>query len=186
MQIDQNFWIVFNALAQALSAFGTLAAVIVSLYLASSRFSIKVKVTANVSHLFDTNGDIIGEYVQIEAVNERPRQVQITSIGWEIGLLKKKLTQLPPAYGNFMPNSSIPSMLTEGQTFYIYIAKKDFIENAESFSKALPRIHFFKKFFAKRIQVCVTLSNGKTFKSRITPAVQGTMLDMLGLRKKPN
>ena len=81
-----EYWKFINTFAPWFSAFGTVTAVIVSLYLAKSEKPIKLRLLADIRILTEENNP---KYLMIEAINIGSRVANITWIGWEIGLFKK-------------------------------------------------------------------------------------------------
>jgi len=88
--LEQTHWQFINTFAPWLSAVGTLAAVIVSLYLARKRDTPKARLLVY-DIMVVTAGDTRPppHYVQFRVVNEGDRRVRITQIGWRYGLFKK-------------------------------------------------------------------------------------------------
>jgi hypothetical protein len=87
---DKETWKFINTFAPWLSAIGTFAAVVISLYLARQGKSVTLKITAG--HRLMATPGIQGpypEYIAINIVNTGYRDAQITNIGWKVGFFKK-------------------------------------------------------------------------------------------------
>lgn len=82
-------WEMINSFANWLSAIGTLAAVVVSLYLAS-RSTNKARLSVGIRIFIGPGSEApYPEYVVFKIVNHGERPLRITQIGWKWGLWKK-------------------------------------------------------------------------------------------------
>ena len=80
-----------------LGSIGTLAAVIVALYLARRDRTIKCSANVNISILFDSFSSPQEEYLSITITNLNYRSFKFTGISWRKGIFKKiYLWQSPP------------------------------------------------------------------------------------------
>ncbi len=80
-----------------LGSIGTLAAVIVALYLARRDRKIKCSVNVNISVLFDNFSSSQEKYLSITITNRNYRSFKFTGISWRKGIFKKTyLWQVPP------------------------------------------------------------------------------------------
>ena len=89
--MDRATWQFINSFSSWLSAIGTVAAVIVALYLARRDKRIRLEVSAGI-RLIVTQG-IKGnppEFLTIRVTNIGHREAQLTNIGWKIGFFRKK------------------------------------------------------------------------------------------------
>src|SRR5688572_29955936 len=88
---DRATWQFINTFADWFAAAGTIAAVIVAIYLARRDKTVRLSINAGV-RLIVTPG-VKGphpEYLSITAVNIGHREAQITNIGWHVGLFKRQ------------------------------------------------------------------------------------------------
>lgn len=111
--ISKSEWELINSFANWLSAIGTLAAVAVSLYLASRLSIPTAKLT--VGHRIIIEPGMKGqppEYVLFQIVNTGDRPIRVTGIGWKVGLWKKRqAVQMSEA----LISSPLPVDLAHGQ-----------------------------------------------------------------------
>jgi hypothetical protein len=132
MTPDQNLQL-WNTIGTWFAAIGTIAAVIVALYLSnkSSRIKLKTYIGIMVS-TENVNGS--KRHLGIYITNRSERIVTINSIGWQIGKGKTKKV----AYQTLLPSDTIPIDLAYGkQAQYLIPLEKwgpetfanDFIEN---------------------------------------------------------
>lgn len=111
--ISKSEWELINSFANWLSAIGTLAAVVVSLYLARRLSSPTAKLT--VGHRIVMTPGVKGpnpEYIQFHIVNTGDRPIRVTGIGWKVGLWKKR--QAVQMFEGLM-SSPLPVDLAHGQ-----------------------------------------------------------------------
>jgi hypothetical protein len=89
--LSQQQWEFINGFANWIAAIGTVAAVIISLYLALSSNKPKAKLSVGVRVMF-TPGDSGPHpaFVVVKLVNLGDRPIHINSLGWKSGLFKKK------------------------------------------------------------------------------------------------
>ena len=88
--MDSETWRFINTFAPWFSAIGTIAAVIVSLYLARARRPIKLEVRSGHRILVGDSSELkYPEYIFIGAINVGHRVAYITNVGWKTGCLKK-------------------------------------------------------------------------------------------------
>ena len=162
--MDRTTWEFINSFSAWLSAFGTIAAVIVTLYLARLDKRVRLEVSAGL-RLMVTPG-VPGEhpeYLVIRIVNIGHREAQITNIGWKAGLFKRKLAVQTTIKDGL--SSDLPVRLRDGQEANYYIPLKEHPNWLRDFVKDfLPnKIRFRSRF----ISITVHTSIGKTFESKI-------------------
>jgi hypothetical protein len=118
-------WELINSFANWLSAIGTLAAVIVALYLAYR--AARPKVQLSVGHRIIIEPGTKGptpEFVMFKVVNAGDRPVRITQIGWKVGLYRKRYAvQMYEA----SLSSKLPVDLSHGQeaSWMVPLAARD-------------------------------------------------------------
>lgn len=121
--IPKPQWEIIAALATALSATASFAAVWVALHLAKRVSIPKVKFTVG-HRVMVTQGEKgpYPEYVLFNVVNTGERIIRISQIGWRVGLLKKRfaIQTFDPRY-----SSKLPVELTHGQEANYFVPLAD-------------------------------------------------------------
>ncbi len=175
---DKETWKFINTFAPWLSAIGTIAAVVVSLYLARQGSSIKLNITAG--HRLRATPGIKGpypEYLVINIVNIGYRDVQITNIGWKIGFFKKQMQHAIQLIEPDGMSSPLPVWLKYGEQANYFIPlglKREWLEN---FIKDFYKYH--TKSRVKHTKVWVSTSLGKTLESTIEDGLQKIILEYI-------
>jgi hypothetical protein len=83
-------WDLYNGLGTWLSAIGSLAAVIVALYLSSRSTRYKAKVSVTPVTMFSVaDGDYVRRFLQFTVVNTGERPFRVEQLGWRSGLFSK-------------------------------------------------------------------------------------------------
>ena len=82
------FWTQIAAVGQAVGAFATTAAVIVSLWIASSDRRAHIRVEAGLRLVIPGDGTDATDIIKIEITNWGSRSVQVQSIGWRTGYFR--------------------------------------------------------------------------------------------------
>ncbi|MFC1650571.1 hypothetical protein ACFL2X_03275 [Candidatus Latescibacterota bacterium] len=174
--IEKSTWEFINTFAPWFAAIGTLAAVIVSLYLARQDRRIKLKVSAG-HRMLVTEGQQgkSPQYIVISVVNVGHREAKVTGIGWEVGLRKKiSAYQTVPRDGL---SSTIPVKLEDGDEANYYIPLQGELKWIESFNNDILKPH--PKFNLIFTKVVVFTSIGKVFKSKIEKGLQNKILEVI-------
>ena len=86
-ELTLRFWEVIGAWV---AAFATLTAVVVSLWLALSQSKVKLKINAGHRLLLTEGQKETPDYCYINIVNISPKPAKIVSVGWQVGLFKKR------------------------------------------------------------------------------------------------
>jgi hypothetical protein len=111
--LSKSEWELINSFANWLSAIGTLAAVVVSLYLASRYARPQAKLTVGHRIAIEPGvKDFYPEYIQFHVVNTGERPITITQIGWKVGLRKKRYAV---QMFETLASSPLPVELSHGQ-----------------------------------------------------------------------
>lgn len=151
------------------SAFGSIAAAVVALYLANRSGAQKLTVrVAVVLEVISTGGGqndrpIVNRSIQFYVVNVGDRPVRIINLGWQVGLFKKKyaMQKIPPHLGN----SSMPVDLQHGESAHWSIALNDTSTSWEhEFADKILRDAGPARFLTLRGSVQTSL--GKSFLTR--------------------
>ena len=181
--MDRSTWEFINSFSPWLSAFGTIAAVIVALYLARIDKRVRLEVSAGI-RLIVTPGapGPHPEFLAIRIVNIGHREAQVTNIGWEVGLLKKKLAvQITVKDGL---SSDLPVRLKDGQEANYYIPLSENINWLRDFVKDfLPNKFRLRSRF---IKVAVNTSIGKSFKAQIEKGLRDRFIDVASKHDSSN
>ena len=171
--IDQNILSLLNTIGIWLAGIGTLAAVIVALYLARRDTIVKLKIYAGHRIIVSQGSKEKPDFLSIGITNVGFRKTTIINIGWKIGLLKKKYaiqTLYPLPYSDNLPKTIgdgeeakflIPFINFEGYPNWIDEFPKDFLVK-------------FPAITSLNLKLQVFTSIGKTFEVRVEE----------GLRKK--
>ena len=123
--LDQDTWRFINTFAPWLSALGSLAAVVTSLYLAASnrRPTVAVKVSLDTGP--DLNGENERRYVRVDATNAGYTDVNIVRFQWEVGMRPfiKRFNQA--RFDSVKSSSAIPIVMkpAETATFFIFMTR---------------------------------------------------------------
>lgn len=160
--IGKAQWEMINSFANWLAAVGTVAAVIVSLYLAS-RNTHKAQLSCGLRILIGPGSEEpYPEYVVFRVVNHGDRLLRVTQIGWRSGLWKKRYAiQL---YEETM-SSKLPVDLEHGQEAQWFIPTNVAGEPWPSyFSRAALLPHYRLACFTLRAQAHTSI--GKIFEAK--------------------
>jgi hypothetical protein len=84
-----TWWTAFGAIAQAIGAVATFAAVAVSLWVVQSERQLQAKVTAGIRITFVGDGSPGVYWVGVTIVNTGMRAIRVTSTGWRTGWLSR-------------------------------------------------------------------------------------------------
>lgn len=112
--VSKSHWDLINSFSNWLSAIGTIAAVIVSLWLASRAWRLQAKVS--VGHRIIIQTGARGEYPEImvfQIVNTGERPIRVKSIGWRTGIFRWK--RFAPQMHDQQQSSPLPIELSHGQ-----------------------------------------------------------------------
>ena len=159
-----------------MSAVGTIAAVIATIYFAWRGQRIRLKISAG-HRLIVGQGTPkpFPEYLCIRVVNIGYRDTNIKSIGWEVGLFNKRY-----AVQNIVQNqysSKLPVLLREGEEANYFIPIDKEANWLEKFCQDMlmphPRIH------VNFIKIWVTTSVGKTFESKIESNLKKKLKELI-------
>lgn len=126
-------WGKTEVIAQILSAFGTLAAVIVALYIASRDRRFYLDVFAGIRQLVSSGPPSLEggdqDFVMIQVTNLGARPVTIVWIGWQVGRFKPATFVQIHDYTNYM-SSKLPVTLNDGGSASFPIPLKAFGKNS--------------------------------------------------------
>jgi hypothetical protein len=117
--IIKQDWQFINSFADWFSAFGTIAAVIVALYLARQDKRIRLLATAGHRVIVSQGSkEPHPQYLTIRITNVGHRDVQVIGIGWRIGLFKKSYADQTIICDGI--SSTLPVRLSDGDEACYY------------------------------------------------------------------
>lgn len=153
-------WQFINSFAAWFSAFGTISAVIVALYLV--RQDKRIRLHVSVGHRVIVSQGLKGQppqYLAIRITNIGHRDVQVTGIGWRIGLFKKSYAEETIIRDGI--SSTLPVRLRDGDEACYYFPLFSDIEWLREFIQKmlLPNLQWKLWFTYVRIYTSV----GKVF-----------------------
>lgn len=174
--MDVEKWKFINTFAPWFSAFGTFAAVTVSLYLTrKERIRLALEAGRRAVGSLGQEGKFL-TYLQIYIVNTGRREATITSIHWQFGLFRKvRAVQFPP---NNAISSSLPRKLQDGEEArYLFPLEGETLW-LEDFAREflLPNA----KRSLRHAKVGVFTSTGNVFWVRISRSLQEWLANYCG------
>lgn len=156
---DTETWRFINTFAPWLSALGTTAAVIMSLYLARRSTRPKLRVSMSIMFGFLPGTSIKKEYLLIAAVNAGFRDVTVKGLAWRIRRpWPRTFIVIPP--GNQSKN--LPAKLTYGDETSFLFPVDDFPEQAAPLLAELRKRRWLS-FALRRMRGGVYTSTGEEF-----------------------
>ena len=174
--LDQETWRFINSFAPWLAAIGTVVAVITALYLARKEARIQLKVRALIRYVVIAGTDLGPgpNYLSVEVSNVGQRTATVTHIYWKTGIFRKKnyVWLIPPDSPSNVPvklndgeQATFMDLLTKFESFNEKIAKEDLSGWASGLK-------------ARFVRVCVGISTGDTFESRLDKSLRTHILEM--------
>ena len=180
--MDLATWQFINTFADWFSAFGTISAVVVALYLARRDKSIRLEVFAG-HRLLITPGQSESppEYVCIGIVNVGHRETQITNIGWKVGFLKKKFAIQTVMRDGI--SSPLPIRLRDGDEARYYIPLQGDLRWLVDFAEKMLQPNPKMRLRFLRIQVFTSV--GTSFDVKIEKGLRNKLLDYIAGKDLP-
>ena len=176
--MDKETWRFINTFAPWLSAIGTLAAVIVSLYFARRDKKIRLDISAG-HRLIAIPGQVVRperkDWLVIKVTNIGHREAQITNIGWTVGFFKKH-GAIQMTFDNAGMSSPIPVRLKDGEEakYYIPLNQSDWIKTFfDEYLQLRPKLRI------RSARVLAFTSVGNVFKSRIEKGLREKILEKI-------
>lgn len=170
---------IVNAAAQAVSALGTLAAVIVALYLARHQVRANLAIRTTVVRLVTPGvpDSDEGRFLRVGIANSGFRDVKIISMGWQVGRIIRRahFHQLLPL--NAL-SSSLPAKLAPGDTADFYYPWEQFIKNSTSIRTAIGT-GWLRRRRARTTQFVAYLSTGEAIRSAIERQLSDEFLRLM-------
>lgn len=157
-------WELINSLATWLSAIGTLAAVVTSLYLARRDARIDLMINAGLRMLVLGGKVQASDFIYINLTNLGRRGARVTQLYWKTGILWKKIYVWIPQQNDF--SARIPVKLSDGDEAIFLSTLADF---ESSFSEIANDVFsgWFGGLKARFIRVGVCTSSGDKFEKRL-------------------
>jgi hypothetical protein len=177
--MDTETWKFINSFAPWFSAYGTLLAVIVALYLATSARRITFKVNAGLksittSDLFDRKKTNKGVY--LSATNTGSRTARVISFSWRCGFLKKHWTVQPSSKNEH--STPFPQDVYDGEEVRYWIPIEMFAQNIKRFFPS----EFAKKYpelYVKSLRIEVSTSAGAQPSGKVEKPLQEHIVFLL-------
>jgi len=117
------------------------------------------------------------EYILIHIVNIGQREVQITNIGWKVGLFKKQRQYAIQVIEADKLSSPLPVWLRYGEQANYYIPLGDEREWLKDFIKDFYQHHPESRVMHTKIQISTSI--GKTVESTIEKGLQKIILEYI-------
>ena len=159
--ISHEEWKIINSFAPWFSAFGTILAVVVSLYLAYLNRKISLNISSNI---FSLNTG--GEYFFIKVVNDGYNSVIINNISLQYGLFRKTYIGIGDNNISSECSTSLPAKIEVGDAVNLCmnIDKEDNI--LENFYNNFLKTNLYINIFT--LKIVVNTTSGKSFKNRVS------------------
>lgn len=175
--LDKEHWDFINSFANWISAFGTVGAVVVSLWLALRPERITLSVSAGIRVVIIPGVQVApARFITISAVNRGKRVAKVTGIGWAYGGRRRKnrrtLLQLPGDPRDGM-SSPIPVLLDDGQQAQWMFPKEAWMEQIDK---------LYSEDWRKTIRsfvVEVSTSVGHTFRAPVDQALKEALIEAM-------
>ncbi|MCY4153869.1 MAG: hypothetical protein OXD47_11250 [Gammaproteobacteria bacterium] len=174
--MSQDSWLFINSFAPWLSAVGTIAAVVATIYFAKRGERVRLKISAG-HRLLVGQGmpEPFPEYLCIRVVNIGYRDTNVKNIGWKVRLFKKRYAVQNIVQNQF--SSKLPVLLRQGEevNYLIPINKETNWLKRFCLDMLMPNpqvhIHFVK--------IWVTTSVGITFESKIESSLKKKLKELI-------
>ena len=149
----------------ALSVIGTLAAVIVALYLSGQDRKERIRAKSGIRVMGRAGDPESSTIVMISATNLPHRPITVAGIGWRVGIIKKQSFVQIPDFTHPMSHS-LPKKIEYGDTATFVFDIDKFFSKPDSIVKHLSLIF---PWLTKRRMYCLisTSASPKDFKIRI-------------------
>lgn len=181
--LPQEQWQLINSFAEWFSAVGTVAAVIVSLYLARQDQRVRLRITATIGNIFgDPTVDVKVDHLWITVTNVGRRTAVLNSVAWRVGFLPAKLSRFGRKYAiqNFdLPNCTrLPAKLEDGDSASFMIPLDRWLGYFAG--DMFPRPHWLSLYFVTALAFA---STGKAASVRVSGSLRKALKE--ALRKAP-
>jgi len=178
--LDKATWEFINSFSDWFSAIGTLAAVVLALYLARGQSKLKLRISAGHRIMAGLGTGNFPDYLYISIVNTGFRKACITGIGWKVGLFKKSYAIQTTDKSPW--SSSLPIDLSDGQEAQYLVPFKGEADWLNVFARDfLGNRPVLTSYF---ITLQVFTSVGKIFEKRIERNLREKLIDAAEAQKK--
>ena len=177
---DRETWRFLNTFAPWLSALGTLAAVITSLYLARRAARLDIRVSASIVRMGVPGQQPWHEYFKIRVVNHG-REAVVIAVAWWLrfnwlagtGLPKNWLVLTGPDDDY---STRLPARLDFGEEANFFLATDVFFKPSSDILKTI-RSSRFRKLTLRLLRVGVSTSTGQKFRAPLDVYVRKFLLE---------
>lgn len=161
--ISHDEWKIINSFAPWFSAFGTILAVVVSLYLAYLNRKISLKISSNIS-IFNNGTD--NRYFFIKVVNDGYNSAIINNILLQYGLFNKTYIGIGDKNISAECSNPLPAKIEVGDaiSLCVNINKED--NMLEDFYNNFKKGNLYLNIFT--LTIVVNTTSGKSFKNRVS------------------
>jgi hypothetical protein len=154
--IELDTWSALNAIAAIISALGTLAAVIVALYLARRDQRPRMQVSASVMQMANSPQKV--EFLFITGTNIGQLPLTVKGIFWTIGWYRKQTFITVPFENQY--SEKLPKELTHGQQVRLVQPLKEFEAGHDTFIRYL-RERWYRRYFIGSLRCGIYTSTGQ-------------------------
>ena len=150
------------------ASFGTVGAVVVSLWLAYHQNAIRLRVSASLGRSVETGGGSVKRFCWIRVTNIGNRSAKIAIIAWKIGRGKAKKNFIQLFSSNrYVISDDIPKILTEGEeaNYYLPIGTRDEYDWSLKFVRSMKECGY-DEMHLKTLKIVISTSVGRTFKAK--------------------
>jgi hypothetical protein len=175
--MDRETWRFINSFAPWLSALGTTAAVVVSLYLALRTARVKLQITSGIYRVASIGQRLADapEYLQIRAINTGFREVTVQGIMWRYyGLFRRSdMVSVPPADAM---STQLPKKLEFGDEAKFLFTLPQFEEGARDTIFEIVRKARWPRLACRYLYVGVYTTTRQMMIARIDPSIRDFLL----------
>lgn len=174
--MSEEIWKHVDTVAQVLSAIGTLAAVIVSLYLARHQNAARLRVRATIGHIVAQGVPGSAEKVlSISIANASQRNLTIESFGWRIGRFRRShyfqtLTAHPLA-------GKLPAKLAPSERASFVFPWEQYSENSAKMRADFGKRSFQRRLRSRSMRLTVSLSTGEYLSFTVARELRQALLN---------
>lgn len=176
---DTLLWV--TAIAESFSAIGTVAAVIVALWLARRDERLRLRIRVVVGGIV-TRGQPVAEtatppvlWIKVTNIGRRPAEV--AAIGWQLGVVRRR--RFVAIIDPDAVSSRLPTRLEDGQVAHYMPPLKPFVDTMADEIRG----HRWKALGLRSLRLLVDTSGGKTFVVRPDPGLVRHLRDAVRVAK---
>jgi len=185
---SKDDWKFINTFAEWVSAFGSIFAAMVALYLSRTNH-VKLKVDASMGALIGLTEKPLGNLLIISVVNCGIRPATITGIGIKCGLFfKRKFILIGGGIhpGISFPQEKLPKILEDGKKLdWIFTTgTKDSNDQIRTFAREMLSSGYNSKFKIFPMKIVAFTSVGKEFSNRVSIDIKGKIYNEIKILSK--